>query len=294
MKAVLEALGMGPVAGDPPAGAVEVQQRLERAQRQLLQTEKLAAIGQLAAGIAHEINNPIGYVLSNIGTLTGYVNDLIRLIRAHEGGRASPQELKVLRDQIDLDFLVEDIVALIAESQDGIERVKHIVASLKDFSRSDEGGPAAWADIHVCIDRALAMCQNELKYKARVQRAFGELPKVMCRASQIGQVLVNLLVNAAQAIDEQGVITVATGVEAGGVRIDVGDTGRGIEPAHLDRVFDPFFTTKPVGQGTGLGLSLSYGIIKDHGGWIKVESVLGQGSRFSVWLPLTPSAGTGV
>ncbi len=267
-----------------------LRERLEQAQRQLLQSEKLAAIGQLAAGVAHEINNPIGYVLSNIVTLSGYVNDLLRLIRAHEAGRLGQAELSALREQIDLDFLAEDIVALIAESQGGIERVKLIVSSLKDFSRADDGGAPVEADLHQCIDSALAMSHNETKYKAEVVKDYGQLPPVVCQPARIGQVMINLLVNAAQAIADHGRITVRTRIADAGVLIAVEDTGSGIAAEHLDRIFDPFFTTKPVGQGTGLGLSLAYGIVKDHGGTIKVRSVPGTGTCFEVWLPSVTSS----
>ncbi len=265
----------------------ELQARLQQAQRQLLQSEKLAAIGQLAAGVAHEINNPIGYVMSNIVTLSGYINDLLRLIRAYESGSMAA-ELQRLRDQIDIDFLTEDIVALVAESQDGIDRVRQIVASLKDFSRADDGGQAVATDLHQCVESALTMCRNELKYKAVVRTELAALPPVVCRAPRIGQVLINLLVNAAHAIEENGEIVVRALPDGDGARIEIEDNGHGIPAQYLDRIFEPFFTTKPVGQGTGLGLSLSYGIVRDHGGTIKVESTVGRGTCFRVWLPLQP------
>jgi len=270
----------------PMAGAAELRAQLQQAQRQLLQSEKMAAIGQLAAGVAHEINNPIGYVFSNIGTLAGYVNDLLRLIRAYEKAQVNTPELDRLRREVDIDFLAEDILSLIAESQDGIDRVKLIVHSLKDFSRADEGGDFVAADLRQCIESTLNVVNNEIKYKADVRKEFGELPPVPCRPSQINQVIMNLLVNAAQAIDQRGEIVVRTSVHEDGALIEVSDTGSGIAKEHLDRIFEPFFTTKPVGQGTGLGLSLSYGIVRDHGGWIKADSELGRGTRFRIWLPL--------
>jgi two-component system NtrC family sensor kinase len=273
-------------AAAPLAGAAELRAQLQQAQRQLLQSEKLAAIGQLAAGVAHEINNPIGYVFSNIGALAGYVNDLLRLIRAYEKAGLSTPELDRLRCEIDIDFLAEDILSLIAESQDGIDRVKQIVHSLKDFSRADEGGDFVAADLRQCIESTLNVVNNEIKYRAEVHKEFGELPLVPCRPSQINQVIMNLLVNAAQAMEQRGEIMVRTALHEGGALIEVRDTGSGIPAEHLDRIFEPFFTTKPVGQGTGLGLSLSYGIVRDHGGWIKAESELGRGTVFRIWLPL--------
>jgi two-component system NtrC family sensor kinase len=273
-------------AAAPLAGAAELRAQLQQAQRQLLQSEKLAAIGQLAAGVAHEINNPIGYVFSNIGALAGYVNDLLRLIRAYEKAGLSTPELDRLRCEIDIDFLAEDILSLIAESQDGIDRVKQIVHSLKDFSRADEGGDFVAADLRQCIESTLNVVNNEIKYRADVHKEFAELPLVPCRPSQINQVIMNLLVNAAQAMEQRGEITVRTALHEGGALIEVSDTGSGIPAEHLDRIFEPFFTTKPVGQGTGLGLSLSYGIVRDHGGWIKAESELGRGTQFRIWLPL--------
>ncbi len=279
----------------PPAGAVAaddphaLREQLEQAQRQLVQSEKMAAIGQLAAGVAHEINNPIGYVSSNINALSGYVNDLLRLIRVYEKSERATPELERLRREVDIDFLAEDIVALVAESQDGIDRVKQIVHSLKDFSRADDSGDSVPADLRQCIESTLKVVYNEIKYKAEVRREFAELPPVVCRPSQINQVIMNLLVNAAHAIRERGEIVVRTAVHEGGALIEVRDTGAGIAPEHLDRIFDPFFTTKPVGAGTGLGLSVSYGIVREHGGWIKVDSELGAGTCFRVWLPLVPA-----
>ena len=271
----------------------ELRARLRHAERQLLQSEKMAAIGQLAAGVAHEINNPIGYVSSNINALSGYVNDLLRLIRSYEKAQLSTPELDRLRREVDIDFLAEDIVALVAESQDGIDRVKQIVHSLKDFSRADHGGEFVPADLRHCIESTLNVVNNEIKYKAEVTRDFAELPPVECRASQINQVIMNLLVNAAHAIRERGVIGIRTALHEGGALIEISDTGAGIPQDHIDRIFEPFFTTKPVGEGTGLGLSVSYGIVRDHDGWIKVHSAVGAGTRFSVWLPLKSATKAG-
>ena len=266
--------------------------KLEEAHSQLLQSEKLASIGQLAAGVAHEINNPIGFVNSNLGTLQGYIGKLIGLIDTTasvvepllEHDRALRQRLDEMRSRADLDFLREDIVSLIAESIEGTARVRRIVQDLRDFSRTGEE-TLEWADLHAGLESTLNVVANEIKYKADVIREYGSLPKVECRPSQINQVFMNLLVNAAQAIADHGVITLSSGAEANRVWVAISDTGNGIPAENLTRIFDPFFTTKPVGQGTGLGLSLSYGIIKKHGGEIAVVSEPGRGTTFTVWLP---------
>jgi len=273
--------------------------KLEEAHNQLLQSEKLASIGQLAAGVAHEINNPIGYVNSNLGTLRGYIDDLLKLMDDTDAVLAPRllddavlgDKLAELRKAADFDFVREDIHNLIAESIDGAGRVKKIVQDLRDFSRTGET-EREWADLHAGIDSTLNVVWSEIKYKADVDRQYGTLPLVECRPSQINQVFMNLLVNAAQAIPERGRITIRTGCADNEVWVAISDTGCGIPPAIRERIFDPFFTTKPVGKGTGLGLSLSYGIIEKHGGRIEVSSTPGEGSTFTVWLPVS-SGGKG-
>ena len=254
---------------------------LEETQSQLLQSEKMAAIGQLAAGVAHEINNPIGFVNSNLGTLKTYTGQLLALAERSRKGEAGEADFIAA----DFDYLKTDIDDLLRESRDGLERVKKIVADLKDFSHVDK---SEWqeADLNAGIESTLNVVWNELKYKAEVVREFGELPKLPCVAAQINQVVMNLLVNAAHAIEQRGTITVRTGCDASTAWIEVSDTGRGMAPAVLQRIFEPFYTTKPVGKGTGLGLSLSYDIIKKHGGRIDVSSEVGVGTTFRVSLPL--------
>jgi two-component system, NtrC family, sensor kinase len=266
--------------------------KLQEAQQQLLQSEKLASIGQLAAGVAHEINNPVGFVNSNMGTLRAYVDTLFGVIAEYErlAAAAAPAlagQLAVVRARADLDFLKDDAGALVAESMDGLKRVRDIVASLRDFSRV---GETDWqvADLHAGIDSTLNIVANELKYKAVVEKHYGVLPPVTCLVSQLNQVFMNLLINAGHAIAAPGVITIRTGHDGDWVWIEIGDTGSGIAPEHLNRIFEPFFTTKPVGSGTGLGLSLSYGIVKRHGGRIEVDSQAGRGTRFTVHLPVHP------
>lgn len=271
----------------------ELNEKLSLAQAQLLQSEKLASIGQLAAGVAHEINNPISFVFSNFGTLQTYVDSLLRvLVRYEEAERfiADPDVLRSiaeLREQVDLAFLQDDVQVLMVESREGIERVRRIVQDLKDFSRVDAHQEWQWADLHQGIDSTLNIVNNEVKYKADIVREFGDIPEVECLPSQINQVIMNIVVNGAQAISgPRGRITVRTGTREDHVWIEIADTGCGIPPAIRSRIFDPFFTTKPVGSGTGLGLSLSYGIIQKHRGSIAVQSEEGAGTTFRIELPI--------
>ena len=266
-------------------------EEVSRTQGQLLQSEKMASVGQLAAGVAHEINNPVGYINSNIGSMQNYINDILKLLDQYHGFEQylpddKRQEITRIRDAADLEFMRQDIGDLVRESIEGVSRVKQIVNNLKDFSRVDEA-EWAWADLHQCIDSTLNIAQNEIKYKADVTRNYGDIPQVWCIASQINQVILNLLVNAAQAIKEHGTITISTQkFDNEHVQIMVADTGCGIPADIVKRIFDPFFTSKPVGQGTGLGLSLSYGIIEKHHGKIDVASEVGKGTIFTITLPI--------
>ncbi len=266
--------------------------QLQETQAQLLQSEKMASIGQLAAGIAHEINNPVGFVNSNMGALRTYVDTLFGVIDGYDqvlaampGHQEAAAAIAQLKKQADLQFLREDVSELVKESMDGLKRVKDIVQSLKDFSHV---GETDWqfADLHHGIDSTLTIANNEFKYKATVTKEYGTLPLVKCLASQLNQVFMNLIVNASHAIQENGVITIRTGCENEWVWVEIGDSGVGIPAENLTRIFEPFFTTKPVGKGTGLGLSLSYNIIAKHGGRIDVESEVGKGTRFTVHIPV--------
>lgn len=300
----LSSLSAAPTAADQIRELTDANERLREANRllseaqaKLIQSERLASIGQLAAGVAHEINNPIGYIFSNFGSLEKYVQQLFQMLAAYEAAEASladpavATQIAALRKALDLAFLKEDIPSLMAESREGIERVRKIVQDLKDFSRIDARQEWEWADLHRGIDSTLNIVNNEIKYKADVVKQYAALPEVQCLPSELNQVFLNLLVNAAQAIGaERGTITVRTGVLGAEVWIEVEDTGSGIAAEDLPRIFDPFFTTKPVGKGTGLGLSLAYGTLKKHNGRIEVHSQKGVGSRFRISLPIRHEA----
>jgi PAS domain S-box-containing protein len=270
--------------------------RLSEAHEQLLQSEKMASIGQLAAGVAHEINNPIGFVNSNMGTLRHYVGTLLNVVDAYGAavrkaapGSALEAQIDAINREADLGYLKDDIADLVSESMDGLKRVKDIVQALKDFSHVGQND-WQYADVHAGLDTTLNIVANEIKYKATVEKHYGKLPEVKCLASQLNQVFMNLLVNAAQAIKNRGVITIATGSNDGWVWIRISDNGCGIPQDNLKRIFEPFFTTKPVGSGTGLGLSLSYSIVNKHGGRIDVASKPDVGTVFTIKLPVVPPA----
>jgi two-component system NtrC family sensor kinase len=263
-------------------------------QSKLVQQEKMASIGQLAAGVAHEINNPVGFVASNLNTLNKYVCRLhAHIATLEEGITANGSEflrdkLRESRKEHRIRMIEQDVFELIEESLEGTTRVKNIVSNLKSFSRvGDEG--RQWTDLHECIESSINIAWNEIKYHAEVRREFSDLPPVFCSAQQMNQVFLNLLVNAAQAIKQQGIITVTTAVDGDWAVVQVVDTGCGIDSRHLDRIFDPFYTTKEVGKGTGLGLSLCYDMVQKHAGELRVKSTVGKGSTFEVRLPLHAS-----
>jgi len=258
-----------------------LEAKVQERTQELLQAEKMASIGQLAAGVAHEINNPVGFVSSNLGTLGRYADQLLKLAElgaATPAGQASGQS-------IDLDYLKTDLHDLLRETREGLDRVQNIVANLKDFSRIDQ---SEWqeADLLAGLESTLNVAAHELKYKADLVRELAPLPRVRCMPAQLNQVFLNLLVNAAQAIAGHGTITVRSGTAGQEVWIEVADTGCGMDEATQRRMFEPFFTTKPVGTGTGLGMSLTWDIIKKHGGRIDVSSHPGAGTTIRVWLPV--------
>ena len=274
----------------------EANRMFRQARDQLLQAERMASIGQLAAGVAHEINNPIGYVNSNLETLQRYLADIFALLAGYEAlvdDGDTPERRRALheaRAAADLDFVRADAVALLAESREGISRVRRIVQDLRSFSHSAVDEPWQWADLREGLESTLNIVWNEIKYKARVVREFAAVPPVQCRPGRLNQVFMNLLLNAVQAIRSNGTIHLRIGAERDHVWVEIGDDGAGIDPEHIGRIFDPFFTTKPVGEGTGLGLSLSYGIVQEHRGRIDVRSEVGAGSTFRVWLPIAQGA----
>ena len=267
--------------------------KLSLAQESLIQSEKMASIGQLAAGVAHEINNPIGYIFSNFGTLEKYLTELFQMLGVYEQAEAhcaDPRmagEIAALKKAIELEFLKEDIPTLMSESKEGIVRVRKIVQDLKDFSHVDATTDWQYTNLNAGIDSTLNVVNSEIRYKADVIKDYGELPLVQCMSSQINQVVMNLVINAAHAIgSERGKITIRTGIQDADVWFSVSDTGAGIPQDVLPRIFDPFYTTKPVGKGTGLGLSLSYGIIQKHHGTIDVQTEIGHGTTFRVTMPV--------
>lgn len=269
-------------------------EELEHAQMQIFQQEKLASIGQLAAGVAHEINNPMGFINSNLGTLTKYIDRLTEYIAAAEQAMSAGsdnqegrQQLQELRRRLKIDHVLDDARQLISESQDGAGRVRRIVQDLKSFSRVDQT-ECAYINMNEALDTTINIAWNEIKYVAGLEREFGEVPEIRCHPQQINQVFLNLLVNSAHAMEEgrQGLITVRSWSDGDSMFVSVADNGRGIPEENLTKIFEPFFTTKEVGKGTGLGLSISYDIIRKHGGEITVESRVGVGTTFTVRLPV--------
>jgi signal transduction histidine kinase len=273
-----------------------VEKQLKESQAQVIQQEKMASIGLLAAGVAHEINNPMGFITSNLSSLGKYADKLIQFIEfqgqaldkcADEATRAALAEQK---QQIKLEFLVSDLRELITESLDGSRRVSKIVQDLQTFSRADSNEPVP-SDLNETIMRTINMVRNEIKYVAELELRLENLPQIICQPQQIGQVIMNLLMNAVHSIEGKGLITLAASQVGDSVEISVTDNGCGISPEHLERIFEPFFTTKEAGRGTGLGLAISRDIVKKHGGELLVESTAGTGTTFTVRLPINPESG---
>lgn len=265
---------------------------------QLTQTDKLASIGQLAAGIAHEINNPVGYVTSNLNSLEEYLADIRKLNELDQtlikGLKETnlPDHLADMTEkvndyarEIDIDFLQEDMAELITDCIDGLDRIKKIVIDLKDFAHPGKKDIEP-VDINACIETTLNVAANELKYKTTVHKDLSDLPLIQGIPQQLNQVFLNILVNAAQAIEKKGEIRIKTWQENNNVCLSISDTGCGIDSKHVSKIFDPFFTTKEVGKGTGLGMNIAYNIIQQHGGNITVHSKIGKGTTFTVILPV--------
>ena len=268
------------------------EETMKAMQAQIIQQEKMASIGQLAAGVAHEINNPMGFITSNLTSLGKYAERLDTYIAALQGslyacpGHPGMDELDQLRQKLKVDYIISDVNELIKESLDGANRVRRIVQDLKSFSRLDQA-ELTHANLNECLETTINIAWNELKYIATLEREFGDIPQISCNPQQLNQVFLNLLVNAAQAMEQQGVITVRTWAEADHVCVSVADTGKGMPKEVQDRVFEPFYTTKSAGKGTGLGLSISADIIRNkHHGEISVASEPGKGTTFTVRLPV--------
>ncbi|MFY0676140.1 MAG: HAMP domain-containing protein [Neptuniibacter sp.] len=273
---------------------------IKEAQSRLLQSEKMASVGVLAAGVAHEINNPLGFVMSNLGTLDEYVTNYRTLVSEYEKllvlkdsseRKSQFQKIKSMREDFDIEFMNEDLDGLLQDTQEGSVRVREIVKGLKAFSHVDQSAEMQLTDINDCIEATLKVANNELKYHCEVITSLGDIPQTYCMAGQIKQVILNMLLNAAHAIKGKGTIEVATSQVGDRIELSIRDNGCGIDTADQGKLFDPFFTTKEVGEGTGLGLSISYGIIvDDHKGDIRVESELGEGSCFTIVLPVLTDA----
>ncbi len=284
---------------------IEVEKKtkeIKETQAQLIQQEKMASIGHLAAGVAHEINNPMGFISSNLNTLEDYGKDLRSLIEQYtdlvsglKGAMTTKEEraaiserlghISKIEKEMDIDFILEDIPNLIKESLEGAERIKKIVIDLKDFAHPGEQ-ELEYANINRNLESTLNIVWNELKYKATVTKDYGDLPEVRCYPQQLNQVFMNILVNAAQAIEKQGEIRIVTRAVDGQVEVAISDTGSGIPKENLSKIFDPFFTTREVGKGTGLGLNITYNIIQKHKGTIEVESEVGKGTTFTIRVPV--------
>jgi two-component system, NtrC family, sensor kinase len=268
---------------------------LKMTQSQMLQQEKMASIGQIAAGVAHEINNPMGYIISNFQSLKKYAIRISDFLDAQTsawkecakkcGHMDEFRRIEEMRDRNKIDHIISDIDSLVTESLEGADRVKMIVRDLKNFSRIDEP-ELKYADINSGIESTLNIIWNEIKYKVTLHKEYGDLPPTKCNPGQLNQVFLNILVNAAQAIEKQGEIGIKTWHKDERIFVSITDTGCGIPDTMKEKIFEPFITTKEVGKGTGLGLSIAYDIVRKHRGEITLESVIGKGSTFTVMIPV--------
>ncbi|OGP04527.1 MAG: hypothetical protein A2Z91_00290 [Deltaproteobacteria bacterium GWA2_38_16] len=274
----------------------EANQKLKDTIKEKIQAEKMASIGQLATGVAHEINNPLGFIMSNLGRIREYVGKMTLLLSeydqlVHHISDKDKEEMKRVCDRVnelrktqEMEYILEDFPLLIAESQEGLNRVRNIIQDLNSFARV---APEEMVlhDVHEGLESTLNLLRYELKRKAIIRKDYGQLPKVKCNLPRLNQVFLNLILNACQAIEDKGEIKIETAHKEGKVMISISDTGSGIEPKYLSQIFEPFFTTKKSGQSMGLGLSTALGIIKNHSGDLAVESVPKMGSRFTITLP---------
>ncbi len=272
---------------------------LKSSQTQLVQSEKMASLGQMVAGIAHEINTPLGYVRNNVESIQNFFEQSQTLLAAYQNlvnamTAAEPDVAEITHQTQTVEELGEIFqnVELIKEMQHifpdslyGLDQIAELVSNLKDFSRLDQA-KLSNVNLNKCLESTLVIAKNALKYKVTVKKEYGDIPHISCSPSQINQVLLNLLVNSAQAIENKGIILIKTYHDQNYVYVVIQDNGKGIAREHLQKIFDPFFTTKPIGEGTGLGLSISFQIIEKHGGKIKVASEVGKGTRFTISLPI--------
>ena len=263
-------------------------------QSMVVHNEKMRSLGQLVAGVAHELNNPINFIYGNLLHLKKYSNDLVAIINKYETiQKQLPgdkfEEVEKLKQDLEYDFIVEDLELLLKSCYDGAERSKQIIIDLKNFSRLDEA-QIKEVDIHEGIDSALNILESKYKGRVTINKQYGMIPNVMCYAGQINQVFMNILDNATQAIEGDGNIYIRTKIEEQNVIIEFEDTGAGIDEDVIPKIFDPFFTTKPVGEGTGLGLSICYKIIRSHNGKMEVESEKGKGTKFIIEIPINWTA----
>ncbi len=274
---------------DSNRSLMQAYEKLKSQKAQLLHQEKLASIGQLSAGVAHEINNPAGFVKSNLNSLKSYLRDIKDYLVETDILAGQTPELKntldALKEKIDLEFVLNDIQELTNDSIDGMERVAAIVKSLKDFARPDCENPQPYS-INDCIQNTLKLVNSEVKYHAEIKTDYGDIPDLRGQAGSMSQVFLNLIVNAAHAINENGIITISTRIEGQEVIASIEDNGSGIPEDIRRHIFDPFFTTKGVGTGTGLGLAISESIVRKHGGVIHVQSTVGVGTTFNIHLPV--------
>lgn len=265
--------------------------KLKMANEIVLQNEKMALVGHIAAGVVHEINNPVGFISSNMESLRKYTARLLEFldVLTESHGRYCPPEeferIEALKKKIHFKTIEHDIPELLEESQEGVERIKEIVRNLKGFSHVDDGVFVS-ASINEVIDKALKIAKNEFKYIATIVTDFGDVPLIQCLPNQLTQVVMNLLINAAHAIEDQGEIFIKSWFEGDSIYVTIRDSGCGIPGDIKKHIFEPFFTTKEPGKGTGLGLSISYDIILKHTGEISVESTLGSGTTFKIRLPV--------
>jgi signal transduction histidine kinase len=272
----------------------KAHRQLKLTQAHLLSTEKLAGIGQLAAGVAHEINNPVGYVMSNSESIVKYFERICEYISLIDS-EAGLENIALKRKQLKIDLILEDLPSLLRENLEGLRRIAEIVKNLKTFSRIDDSGKMSETNINECVRSTLHIAHNEIKYHSDVETELNEIPFVYCNGGEINQVLLNIIMNASQAIKSQasskrGIIRVRTSSEGPYVTCEIEDNGPGIPEKIIGRIFDPFFTTKDVGKGTGLGLSIAFDIITNkHRGILEVFSREGQGARFKIHLPVRRS-----